>query len=390
MVMVVNPPSEPASTVEKTKDGEPAPPMRSFIESSDERLLNAGIDVSRQMDGNSQEYTEELTTYGWARGIWLRVTTSGGAAGLNNAVLHEDGPWNALGQIKISEPNGRDHIQWSTGFHAYLANKWGGYAHPLVADPKSDPDYTGGGNGGNFVFWLWCPFELSARSGLGAQSNMDDSGQIKVQFTLNPAGSVFTTQPDVKPIVRVRGYLSAWDPTVPMANGMSQAATPPAAGLTQYWSSQNGISVPAGLSDVRIKRKGNHYRKIIFILRRAGSTRANGESDWGDESKFVVDEFTKAYIQDDLWRLRMYKVSGYGAAGVANESARGLDNGVRVLDFTDDFDGLIGRELRQRWLPSLGTTSVRLDTNLGNAGTMDVLINDVAIPAGREAEVFHA
>lgn len=389
MVMAVPAPSaDKAAVGKKDGDGKSPIPLVDFVRASDERVLNAKIDASRLIDATSQDFTFEMTSYGWAKGVWLRVTTTGGAAGLNSAVLAEDGPFNVLANIKVSEPNGRDHLHWPKGYDGFLANKFGGYWPMFVMDPRSHPDFNAGGTGGNFVFWLWLPFEISERSGLGSQSNMDDSGQIKVAFTIQAASQIWSTQPDTKPTVRVRGYLSAWDPTVPGSSGMTNMTTPPAPGTTQYWSVQSGITVNAGEGDVRIRRKGNHFRSIIMTLRRAGTSRANGESDWPAETRWVVDEFTKLFLDNNLWLLRMYNRTGMGGAGVSADTARGKENGVRALFWNTDFDGSIGRELRKLWLPSSGTTSLRIEGNFGTAGTMTVMVNDVGIPAGSEMAVF--
>jgi hypothetical protein len=79
----------------------------------------------------------------------------------------------------------------------------------------------------------------------------------------------------------------------------------------------------------------------------------------------------------------MYERSGYGGAvGAtipANDAAQGLDNGVFVYDFMHEFDGMLGRENRDLWLPTLGSTRLELQGSFGAAGTLTVLTNDVAI-----------
>jgi hypothetical protein len=88
-------------------------------------------------------------------------------------------------------------------------------------------------------------------------------------------------------------------------------------------------------------------------------------------------------IEPNLWRHQMYERSGFGATNgavaIANDLPRGLDNGVRVIDFTHEFDGTYGYENRDLWLPTLGSTRLELQGNFPNAGTLEVLTNDVAI-----------
>ena len=79
----------------------------------------------------------------------------------------------------------------------------------------------------------------------------------------------------------------------------------------------------------------------------------------------------------------MYERTGFGGAlGAtvpANDTAQGLDNGVFVYDFCHEFDGSIGRENRDLWLPTLGSTRLEVQGSFANAGTLTVLTNDVAI-----------
>src|SRR3546814_6646853 len=61
---------------------------------------------------------------------------------------------------------------------------------------------------------------------------------------------------------------------------------------------------------------------------------------------------------------QQFERTGYGAvvgAGTtANETPGGLDNGVRSYDFCHEFDGTIGHENRDLWLPTLGSTRLEL------------------------------
>ena len=79
----------------------------------------------------------------------------------------------------------------------------------------------------------------------------------------------------------------------------------------------------------------------------------------------------------------MWERSGYGRAHgsvtPAADTPGGLDNGVFVYDFMHEFDGLFGRENRDGWLPTLGSTRLELQGTFGAAGTITVYTNDVAI-----------
>ena len=45
----------------------------------------------------------------------------------------------------------------------------------------------------------------------------------------------------------------------------------------------------------------------------------------------------------------------------------------------ESFDGLLGRENRDLWLPTLGSTRLEIQGSFANAGNLTVYTNDVAI-----------
>jgi hypothetical protein len=173
-------------------------------------------------------------------------------------------------------------------------------------------------------------------------------------------------------------YLEAWDQPEAVTAGQSNQTTPPAMNTTQFWSSQT-YAVNVGQNTIRLTRVGNYLRNLIFILRRGGTSRVNGEADWADPTTLYLDTRPLDIIESNNWQHQMYERTGFGGAGVANEAAKGLDNGVRVYDFMHEFDGVLGRENRDLWLPTLGSTRLEIQGSFANAGTLTVLTNDVAV-----------
>jgi hypothetical protein len=155
---------------------------------------------------------------------------------------------------------------------------------------------------------------------------------------------------------------------------------------TQFWSAQI-FNVNAGSQTVRFTRMGNYVRNLICILRNTSTGRVGGQSDWPDPMQVFLDARPVDTAIKTLMTEQMFRRSGYGSrapAGVltsalAYDVAGGLDNGVFVYDFTHEFDQSLGQENRDLWLPTLGSTRVELQGVFGNAGTMTVLTNDVAI-----------
>jgi hypothetical protein len=369
-------------TSQPPADGTDAPSANAagavaFIRASDENLQPGNLDrTTAVLSANTIDLgITDVPAYGYLRWLYILVQATGGAAGLNNAVAAEDGPWSVLRNISLTEPNGATILQVDDGFDLYLLNKFGGYVPTNAADPKSSPNFTAIATSGNFQFMLRVPVEVSPRDGLGSLPNQDSAGQFKFRCQIGTNAQVYSTSPDTKPVVRVRAWMAAWDQPAPNAAGMAQEVSPPAVGTTSFWSKQSGITVASGNNTIELKRKGNYLRQIIFILRRAGS-RANGQSDWPAETQFKRDAFPARYYLDEVWKQQMYERTGFAVVG---DAANGLNNGVRFHDYMHEFDGGLGFENRDLWQPTRGSTRLEIVGSFANATTLDVLYNDVAI-----------
>lgn len=343
-----------------------------FVRASDEHIQPGNIDVSRLIGATSQDLgVFDIPAYGHMAWLYIKVSTTGGTGAV--AVYAQDGPFNVLRDIALTEPNGAYLAQFTSGYQLYLANKWGGYLPPYAADPKLN--YYSAPNTGNFQFIVRVPVQISGREALGALPNQDSAGQFKFRATLAPSTDVFTTPPTTLPTVRVRAWLAAWDQPEPQTSGMSNAIAPPASGTTQFWSVQSGITVAAGENTIELKRKGNYLRVVIFVLRTSAS-RATGEGNWPAETRFLRDAFPARYYDNDIWKHQMYERTGF--TGTA-DTAGALDNGVRVHDYAHEFDGGLGRENRDLWQPTRGSTRLEIAGSFGAASTLDIITNDVAI-----------
>lgn len=346
-----------------------------FIRASDENLQPANLDrTSAVLSANSQDFgIVDVPSYGFARWLYIYVEATGGTGTV--AVAKEDAPFSILRNIALAEPNGAPLVQFTDGWQMYLANKYGGYVNPIAADPKQNPLYSAVANTGNFSFMLRIPIELSARDGVGSLANQDAQGQFKLRMTIGATTDIYSTPPTTSPTVRVRAWLSSWDQPEPMSGGMANAMEPPAHGTTSFWMVQSGIPVAAGENTITLKRVGNYLRQVIFVLRRSGS-RANGQSDWPAETRFVRDAFPARYYADPVWKTIMFERTGFRNT---IETAGGLDNGVRFHDYMHEFNGLLGFENRDLWQPTRSSTRLEIQGNFANAGTLDVIYNDVAV-----------
>lgn len=327
----------------------------------------------------------DVPAYGYLRAIALVVTATGAVGG----TLFEDGPFSVLQNVALTEPNGATLSQFDSGYHLMLANKWGGYRDANGADLRSSQAYTQDA-AGNFNFVIRIPVEISAREALGALPNQNSAAAFKVRIDLASSAAAATgplyTAITTPPTVRVRGYLEAWDQPETSVAGQSNQVTPPAMNTTQFWTVQQ-FNVQGGNQQVRLTRVGNYIRNLIFVLRRAGTSRANGDSDVPDPTTIYLDTRPLDVIEKNQWLNQMFERTGFGGrapagaltATVAKDTAGAQDNGVFVYDFCHEFDNSLGRETRDLWLPTLGSTRLEVQGNFANAGVLTVLTNDVAV-----------
>lgn len=363
-------------------------PTVPFIRASAKHREPTGNDVSKVLTTSDQDLgVMDIPAYGYVRYITILVTASGGTGGTPAATLTEDGIFAALKNIYLTEPNGAVIAQFDTAYDLYLANKWGGYNHAIGADPKASPVYSNAGaTFAGFSYLLRIPVELNGRDGLGALPNQNAAATFKLRMTLAKVADIATgTLPTTLPTVRVRVGLEAWDQPEISAQGQTNQITPPAMNTTQFWSSQT-YNVNAGNNTIRLTRVGNYIRNLIFVMKDSTTpTRADGETMWNnaDPTYLYLDTRPLDIIEPNNWKETMFNRSGFGASvgstTPALDSASGLDNGVRVYDFAHEFDGTLGHENRDLWLPTLGSTRLELQFQASSAGTLKVLTNDVAI-----------
>lgn len=379
--------TQPSGNRNAVKADQKVMPTVPFIRASALHREPTGIDVSKVQTTSDQDLgVFDIPAYGYVRNIVLLVTASGGTGGTPSVTLTEDGTLALIKNIYLTEPNGAVIAQFDSGYDLALANKWGGYGHVLGADPRATPIFSPFGTTyASATFLLRIPVEINLRDGLGSLPNQNAAATFKLRATLAKTTDVATgTFPTTLPTVRVRAYLEAWDQPEMNSAGMTNQVTPPAMNTTQFWTSQS-YTVNAGNNTIRLTRVGNYVRNLIFQFRRAGTSRANGETDLQavDPTFLYLDTRPLDIIEPNNWRQQMYDRSGFGGSvgstTPAADAARGLDNGVRVYDFCHEFDGTLGHENRDLWLPTLGSTRLEIQGNFANAGTLKVLTNDVAI-----------
>lgn len=319
-------------------------------------------DRSQQLDANShQKGPIDVSPYGFARHLVILVEGTGGTGG--SAVAAEDGPFDVLQDLMVTDVNGRNIVGPFSGSDLYHANKVGGYVENV--DPKDLPSYSAIDANGNFSFKLRVPFEITSKDGLGALPNMNSSATYKLSYTIGAKGQVFGTDPATTlPSVRVRCWLEAWtQPGAADGRGNPNVQTPPMVGTTQYWTKAQA-NVSAGEQRIPLPRKGNMIRNLVFIFRDGSGDR--DESNLPDNLRIEWDGRILVNTSKTLLKDQFFERFGDT-----------LDDGVIALDFTHDADGKPGNENRHLWLPTSQATRLELVGNFGGAGVLSILTNDV-------------
>lgn len=357
------PPGAPASPHGKGK-GDAAALLVPFTRASHEHV-EPFMDVTQQLGAAAVNLpVADVPAYGYLRAIFLRVDGTGGTGG--SAVGNEDAPWSVIGDISLSDVNGASIVGPFTGHDLFLANKYGGYN--FWPDPTLSPIFSAVSSNGNFAFALRVPVEISARDALGAIPNENAASAYKLRVTIAASTGLFTTPPvTTLPAVRVRAWMEAWtQPNPSDLRGNPQEQQPREMGTLAFWT-KNVKNVSAGAQTIKLDRVGNLMRNLVLIFRNA--TPVRDSTDFPDPLQLVWDGRTILNIGRDV--LRHYAWERYGFLAAA------LETGVFVLDFTHDFDGHPGGELRDLWLATTQASRLELVGNFGVAGTLSILTNDV-------------
>src|SRR3982750_2657802 len=132
-----------AATQNKNRGGGsgPAVAVVPFIRASAQHREPAGIDVSRQITAADQDLgTFDIPAYGYVRSLLILVQATGGSG--TSVTQAEDGPFAALKNIFLTEPNGAFIAAFNSGYETFLADKWGGLRDPAGSDFRQSPTYS--------------------------------------------------------------------------------------------------------------------------------------------------------------------------------------------------------------------------------------------------------
>jgi hypothetical protein len=362
--------------------------VRPFTKSSLLHDEPVAYDYSVQMTASQQRLPDiEIPASGYFRALVINVSTTSGAG--TSVTLNADGPFNAIRDITLQEPNGSQIAFWTSGYQLMLSNKFGGFFGG-VADPRQLYSYSTSLNtNANFSFSLRIPAEAIMRDALCALPNQNMAAKYRVKLNLDTIATVFGGTVSTAPTVRVRAVLEGWEQPLEVVDGVPQATRPPLVNSTMFHTVQDFTIGASGQAQIPLTRLGNRIRQLIFIFADNSGVRANGDANFPDPLTISLDNRPILILPRYLWLNRLswyYGLQGavantVAAAGTAIpvDSGGGRENGVWPLPFNQEFLGKAGNELGDLWLKTLTTSRLELSGNFGGAGRLTVITNDVAL-----------
>lgn len=327
--------------------------------------------------------TQTLTPYefqvdGYLSGALVRVT--GTAAGNSAATAFQaDGPFSALQSVTVEDIGGKQIMGPLSGWQLYLLNKFGGFT--FNPDAKANGIYTvttgSGATGGSFRFILRVPIQVRRRDGLGALPNRNASATFKLKLTVNTSATIYSVAPTAAPTINVQVQQHGWatsDQRDYKGNGASP--TPNGVGSLLYTDVET-IQLSSGSFNQRMSTFGGLLRLLVFELRDATGSRAQGESDWPSLWEMEIDKVKVFSRSPVTWEHLMSEDYGLTATAESATATNVKPDGVYVLHWLDDFGLQPGAENGFRYQPVTPSTAIQLIGTIGGSGahTLSVLKN---------------
>jgi hypothetical protein len=157
-----------------------------------------------------------------------------------------------------------------------------------------------------------------------------------------------------------------------------QQRTPPYHGTAQYFSQQMNNSLQAGANGTKVTQTGSLIRTLAFITRKAG---VRTEAVYPDPWTMNWDSRLLQVASARLLRKLMREYT---------EQLAERDVGVYIWGFSYGLHRHFGENEFNSWLPTVSATRLELVGPSAEAGTVDIITNDVSVaetnPAARAVE----
>lgn len=326
----------------------------------------------------------EIEPEGWLRGLWFDFGLVATNTATNSVVGNEDFPVNAVNTVLLKGTNVPQTFGPFNGYDWGNINKYGGYQ--TVGDPRNDQAYsvtTGTATTAGSANWqLYLPMEISQHDALGSLQNQSDNSVYRVALTLESTSVIYSTAPTGTITCRVRVEQDSYsEPVAALAlGGRPIMDSPPEPGTRQCWQQEDDTGVPGASHTTKITNGiGYAYRTVILKLMRAGTSRANGESDYPDPLELWLGGTRVKRLEANTWKTKIGR--RYRLTSTTADSANGPENGVRVINWNQDVNMAPGNDARRKNLRTQDGNVFKLVGSYAHAGTLWITSNYI-VPRG--------
>jgi hypothetical protein len=326
-------------------------------------------------------YIESLTIYAKITG-----SNAGGAA----VALQEDAPFSLFDAITLYDSGSKPIGGTMSGYEWHVFAKHGGFTGSDDARAHTLATWTAlttgaGATAGTGNFALRIPVALNSRNALGALLNKNAGSTLRLEMSLAPLASIYSTAPSAGASVEITIVVEGWLDAAPADTRGNPVRQDPPGGDTTMFISKHQYNVPAGAYKQRFDPIDGPVRALYHIFRTtAAGTRAAGEAAWPALSTLRYENLDPWLWPDWYWREKITRWFDYTGT---LDTARGREAGVYPFIFFDDFGLKAGRENGFKYLPTSSQVNMSIDGTWGGAGTLDVLVNKI-YPGGGDPLVL--
>lgn len=354
----------------------------------DEEIQNAYDNTVTATTSTKQFPDVEVEPEGWLRGLWFDFTLAAVNNGTATVGISEDFPFNNVNTVLLKGTNVPQTFGPFGGYDWGSINKYGGYQP--VSDPRNDQSYsvsTGTSTVAGSAHWnFYMPFEVSQHDALGDLQNQSDNSIYRVAVTQESTSVVYTTAPTGAVTNEMKVEQDSYsEPVSALAlGGRPMSDAPPLPGTRQCWQQEDDTSVPGANHTTKLTNGiGYAYRNVIFKLMRAGTSRANGETDYPDPFEVWLGGTRVKRLGNAIWKTKMGR--RFSLNNKVADTAYGPENGIRVLNWNSDVGIDPGNEARRKYFRTQDGNVFKVIGTYGHAGTLWITSNYV-IPRGGPAQ----
>lgn len=340
----------------------PAMPVVPFTSAAHEHTEIA-FDETIELTANPRALPPiNVPAFGYFRHALIEVTTVTAGEQEGEAVTAEDFPWNIFQSIQIGDVNGAPIYGPLDGYAALWTSILGGYAGR--PDPRQMPFYSG-----SFLtpsYLLRIPLEISHYDGFGSLANQNAAASYRVNLSVNGTGAL-STKIKKAPKIRVRVWIETWTlPNETDIAGRPQSEAPPMLDSAQYHSAFIK-DVPKGAMNAQFVRVGSLIRNVFVIARTAAGVR----SDKVFPAPALL-EWDARKIREDSQNMQVEMLSA------STPELKSRDTGVFAYLLDRSTKNTVGDDSPALWLPTAQSTRMEIKGNNEEAGTLQIITNDVA------------